>query len=233
MWAQSIHLGGRWAASLAALSALIWQTLPANTAEPAIGLVYASAAQRVATGRHVIAGCVANIGSVAEKRVSVVFTIADPAASILSLRSAANKSVVNLSSAEVGIDSLAPGEIRRFEILVQTGDQLDGRNYKVWVPGGQTLNSNVQFECAPVLAGKDAIGARFVSAGHTLSIAAAADALRQTALIPGVATATATTEPPPGQPVLDAAPLTGLIAIVALLVLFGALVILMRWLVKR
>ena len=90
----------------------------------------------------------------------------------------------------------------------------------------------MQFECAPVLAGTDVVGARFVSEGHTVSLSAAAHALRVTALIPAIVTAAATAAPP-GQPVLDAAPLSGLIAIVALLVLFGALVIRMRWLVKR
>ena len=63
-------------------------------------------------------------------------------------------------------------------------------------------------------------------------MAKSVDALRQRGLMPATVTAAATA-PPPGQPVLDAAPLTGLIAIVALLILLGALVIRMRRLITR
>jgi hypothetical protein len=112
-------------------------------------LVYRFVTRRADARHYLLAGCVANIGSIAAAGVDLVFDLRAADASIVAMRASSEPVAINPRQANALIGSLPPGQQRQFEVLIQSDMPLESSQYRVWVMNAHQLEGRVQLECEP------------------------------------------------------------------------------------
>ncbi len=183
---SSAELASRWADGGAFVGAGLQPSVEDATATPRVsplGVVYTVAHTRTAEGDHLVAVCIANIGSAGVPEINVTFALSQPGARIASLRAPAVPTEVSENQARAIFRDILPGQQVQVEAVIHSENPLHDEQPKVAVPEAYRLApGDPVLVCIPheaLSAPSEVVSAQFIIGGEAVRAEAAAAALSQ------------------------------------------------------